>query len=152
MTSDSPIHPHDRHLPTAVIRKRRRFRRIAYIMLVVAVLTAAPGWILYGVAIWNVFTLRHFTFLQTITAYGLLIISSVALVLGLLYLLLAQARRMSLTVDGGADGFDGQTNPRCGNCGWPHDYPDRFCRHCGKALAGVSNADGEATPTGPQRP
>ncbi len=149
MTSVSSIHPHDRHLPAAVIRKRRRFRRIAYIMLAVALLTAAPGWILYGVAIWNVFRLRHFTFFQAITAYGLLIISSIALVLGLWYLLLAQARRMSRMVDGGADGTEGDTNLRCGNCGWPRDYPDRFCRHCGKPLV-IPAGDAEAFPAAPQ--
>jgi len=23
---------------------------------------------------------------------------------------------------------------KCPNCGWPHDFADRFCRHCGKPL------------------
>ncbi len=135
MTSVPTIHPHDRNLPASVVRKRRRFRRIGYLMLAIAVLTAAPGWALYGVAIWNVFSLRHFTFLHAVVAYGLLIFSSVALVLGLWYLLLAQARRLSIMVDGGTEGGGEKAQARCGNCGWPRDYPDRFCRHCGKPLS-----------------
>jgi hypothetical protein len=106
-------------------------------MLVIAVLTAAPGWALYGVAIWNVFSLRHFTFFHAVVAYGLLIFSSVALVLGLWYLLLAQARRLSIMVDGGAEAAGEKAQARCGNCGWPRDYPDQFCRHCGKPLSAL---------------
>ncbi len=110
-------------------------------MLLLAVLTAAPGWILYGVSIWNVFSLKKFTFMQALLAYSLLIVSSIALVLGLWYLLLAQTRRLSRMVEGPYDAASGvSAATRCGNCGWPHDYPDRYCRHCGKPLPASSDA------------
>jgi hypothetical protein len=152
MTGTETIHPHDRNLPASVVRKRRRFRRIGVVLILIAVFTAAPGWSIYGVAIWSVFSLRHFTFIQALLAYGLLIISSVSLVLGLWYLLLAQARRMSRMVEGDSDGLALAAKPLCSNCGWPRDYPDRFCRHCGKPLANVSKADGGQATSGPRLP
>ena len=66
-------------------------------------------------------------------AYGLLIVSSATLVLGLWYLLLAQVERVARIVE--ADETPTENEPRlCGNCGWFFDSPDRFCRHCGKPL------------------
>lgn len=127
-----PLHPHDVGLPASVVRKRKRFRGIAYIMLAVAVLTAVPGWYLYGVSIWGTFHIGRFTTLQAIIAYTLLIVSSITLVLGLWYLLLAQVRRLAHIVD---DADETSKTHNCPNCGWPYDYPDRFCRHCGKPLA-----------------
>ena len=137
-----PLHPHDVGLPTSVIRKRKRFRRIAYLMLAVAVLTAAPGWYLYGVSIWGTFHIGQFTTLHAIIAYSLLIISTIMLVLGLWYLLLAQVRRLAHIVE---DAEESSKTHNCLNCGWPHDYPDRFCRHCGKPLAAIPRPDESAT-------
>ncbi len=132
-TSAGQVHPHDVGLPKALIRKRRRFRRIGYLMLLIAACTALPGWFLYGVSIWGAFTVSQVTLPQAIIAYSLLIVSSITLVLGLWYLLLAQVRRLARVVEGGGE----QTSrpPRlCANCGWSFDESDRFCRHCGKPL------------------
>ncbi|MDA8376459.1 MAG: zinc ribbon domain-containing protein [Planctomycetia bacterium] len=133
-TPTPSLHPHDVGLPASVVRKRKRFRRIAYIMLAVALLTAVPGWYLYGISIWGTFHIGRFTTLQAIVAYSLLIVSSITLVLGLWYLLLAQMRRLAHIVEGAGEI---STTHKCPNCGWPHDYPDRFCRHCGKPLTVV---------------
>ncbi len=133
MTANTPpLHPHDVGLPASVVRKRKHFRRIGYVMLALAVLTAAPGWYLYGVSIWGTFHIGRFTTIQAIVAYSLLIVSSITLVLGLWYLLLAQVRRLAHIVE---DTQEASKTHNCPNCGWPHDYPDRFCRHCGKPLA-----------------
>jgi zinc-ribbon domain len=129
------VHPHDVGLPRSVVRKRRRFRRIGYIMLLVTLVTAIPGWFYFGASLWNAFSINGVTFIQGVVAYTLLIISSVTLVLGLWYLLLAQVRRVAYMVEGPVES-DPPAPPRiCQNCGWAHDATDRFCRHCGKPLA-----------------
>ncbi len=133
------LHPHDIGLPTALVRKRKRFRFIGYLMLALAVVTGVPGWFFYGVSILGAFTISNFTLWQAIVAYSLLIVSSMTLLLGLWYLLLAQMRRLARVVEGGenADAATPGSPPRrCGNCGWPMDAPDRFCRHCGKPGSG----------------
>ncbi len=129
------IHPHDVGLPVGLVRKRRRFRFIAYLMLALAVVTGVPGWFFYGVSILGAFTIRQFTLWQTVVAYSLLIVSSITLLLGLWYLLLAQVRRLARVVEGNEAQTSDSAIPeplRCHNCGWPMDSPDRFCRHCGK--------------------
>ncbi len=129
-----PVHPHDEGLPQSVIRKRRRFRHIGYWMLLLAVLSAIPGWFVYGVAVIHPLSSgQSHEIFSAVLGYGLLIISSITLVLGLWYLLLAQVRRLARMVEGGTEGT--VLNPlRCANCGWPCEPPDRFCRHCGKPL------------------
>src|SRR5271155_4943081 len=90
----STVHPHDQGLPRSVVRKRRRFRRIAYIMLLVTIVTAVPGWLFLGASFWSAKSINSMTFIQGAIAYTLLTISSITLVLGLWYLLLAQVRRV----------------------------------------------------------
>ncbi len=121
------IHPHDVGLPEPAIRKRRKSRRFARIMLTIAVITALAGWPLLG------FRMRTQNPYQAIIAWAILIVSSVTLVLGLWYLLLAQVERVARIVE--ADDTDPDpANRLCPNCGWFFDPPDRYCRHCGKPL------------------
>ncbi|HTV49460.1 MAG TPA: zinc ribbon domain-containing protein [Phycisphaerae bacterium] len=130
----SAVHPHDQGLPKSVVRKRKRFRRIAYIMLLITIVTAVPGWFLFGASLWNAFSINGVTVIQGAIAYTLLIVSSVTLVLGLWYLLLAQARRVAHMVEGPGES-EASVPPRiCTNCGWAYDATDRFCRHCGKMV------------------
>ena len=76
---------------------------------------------------------------EAIIAYGLLIVSSATLVLGLWYLLLAQVQRVARIVE--ADEDEGAPARRlCANCGWFYDPPDRYCRHCGKPMSAESPA------------
>jgi hypothetical protein len=135
MQPPAKIHPHDVGLPPGVIRKRRRERRLARIMLIIFALTALAGWRIFGQSIFSAVTLKDQSPYQAIIAYGLLIVSSVTLILGLWYLLLAQVERIARMVDVDG-GDDGETAPggkkSCPNCGWSLDAPDRFCRHCGK--------------------
>jgi hypothetical protein len=134
-----PSRSHDAGLPAKVVRKRRKNRYLAHWMLVIAVLTAVPGWTLYYFSIRlaqkNPFAERPV--LLVIAAYVFLILSSVTLVLGLWYLLLAQVRRIA-HITGEEEILDDAGNPvarpLCPNCGWFFDPPDRFCRHCGKPL------------------
>lgn len=132
------VHPHDEGLPQSVILKRKRFRLIGYLMLLIAVLSAAPGWFIYGVSVVNASSVGgNRGDITAIIGYGLLILSSITLVLGLWYLLLAQVRRLARMVEGGGDAGQDRvesSRPICLNCGWPRDPPDRFCRHCGKPL------------------
>lgn len=140
--NNAQLHPHDIGLPVGVVRKRRRFRNIGYLMLALAVISGLPGWYFYGVSILDAFTISNFTVWQAVAAYSLLIISSITLLLGLWYLLLAQVRRLARVVEGG-DMTDAppKVQPlRCGNCGWPMDTPDRFCRHCGKPALTADHA------------
>jgi hypothetical protein len=128
------LHPAEVGLPARVIRRRRRERRIARWMLIVAVLTALAGWPLLGRSIFSAINLKDQSPYQAIIAYGLLIVSSATLVLGLWYLLLAQVEGVARIVEA-HESDEEAPNPRlCGNCGWFFDPPDRYCRHCGKPL------------------
>lgn len=129
------IHPHDVGLPVAAVRKRRRSRRVARWMLTIAILTAVAGWALFGFSVSAAARMRDQPASLAIVAYGVLIVSSVTLVLGLWYLLLAQVERVARMVEGEADSEEEAEHAhRCGNCGWSFDVGDRFCRHCGKPL------------------
>lgn len=130
------VHPHDIGLPPNLVKSRQKNRSLAYWMLLFTVVAAIPGWILYGMAIRNASKIRQDAPALVIAAYVLIIISSVTLVLGLWYLLLAQVRRIARIA--GEDEIEAPPpRPLCGNCGWFYDPPDRFCRHCGKPLAKV---------------
>jgi hypothetical protein len=117
MTLSGKIHPHDVGLPEPAIRIRRRSRRVARIMLTIAVITAMPGWLLL------------FSRIKSQSPYQ----ASVTLVLGLWYLLLAQVERVARIIESDETERD-PARRLCGNCGWFFDAPDRFCRHCGKPL------------------
>src|SRR5436305_1248954 len=120
-------------LSEPAIRRRRRSRRVAHIMLVVAAVTAIAGWKLFGASLFSAIRIKDQPPSLAIIAYGLLIISSVTLILGLWYLLIAQVERLARIVD--ADELPAEDDKlQCGNCGWPCDSADRFCRHCGRAL------------------
>ncbi len=142
MSQKASVHPHDVGLPPEVVGKRKRFRGIGYVMLLIAVLTAVPGWGIYGVSFLDPYKMHGKPLMQAAVGYSLLIVSSITLVLGLWYLLLAQVRRLARMVEGPVVAEVAPPQPRCGNCGWPCDVPDRFCRHCGKALGGASGAGG----------
>lgn len=130
--------PHDVDLPAPLVKKRRQARSVAHWMLLVAGVTAVPGWLLYGTSFHYAVNLTAEPAYRVILAWALLLISSVTLVLGLWYLLLAQVRRIARMAGQDEPGAEGagavRARPHCGNCGWPHDAPDRFCRHCGKAI------------------
>ena len=131
--SANPPHPHDAGLPAPVVRKRKRNRNLAHWMLLTAVLTAIPGWIIYGRSFSFAVRVKQDAPAMVLLAWLLLIISSIMLVLGLWYLLLAQVRRIARMV--GEEELPAPAETlRCPNCGWPYDYPDRFCRHCGKPV------------------
>jgi len=133
MSSKGKSDPNDMGLPEGAVRKRRRMRRVARIMLIVAVLTALAGWPLLGRSIFSAIKVTPQSPYEAIVAYGLLIVSSATLVLGLWYLLLAQVERVARIVE--ADECMGDPLKRlCANCGWIFDPPDRYCRHCGKPL------------------
>jgi hypothetical protein len=141
-SSRSLQHPHDADLPPKVIRKRRRQRRFARIVIVLAVLFGIGGWALYSNTIRAAINIREDSLSRVIIAWGLLIASSIMLVLGLWYLLLAQVQRIARMVEGEPDPERG-TTPLCPNCGWSLDPPDRFCRHCGKPLGASTGPPGE---------
>jgi hypothetical protein len=132
--TQAAISSHDAGLPAATIRKRRKNKSFARWMLVIAGLTAIPGWVLYASTFHNALRARDDSPFVAIIAYVLLIISSITLVLGLWYLLLAQVRRLAHITGDLGDVGDSSPPLRCPNCGWPHDAPDRFCRHCGKPI------------------
>ncbi|HUO08244.1 MAG TPA: zinc ribbon domain-containing protein [Phycisphaerae bacterium] len=132
MTAPQKIHPHDVGLPEPAIRKRRKSRRFARIMLTIAVITALAGWPLLGQSVVSAIRMRTQNPYQAIIAWAILIVSSVTLVLGLWYLLLAQVERVARIVE--ADETLDPSQRLCPNCGWFFDPPDRYCRHCGKPL------------------
>jgi hypothetical protein len=138
-------HPHDVGLPEPAIRRRRRSRRVARLMLVIAILTAVPGWSLLGTSIFSAIKIQDQSPALAIVAYALLIVSSITLVLGLWYLLLAQVERVARMVEADEDPV---VPLRCPNCGWNHDPPDRFCRHCGKPLGATIAAPAPRTTGG----
>jgi hypothetical protein len=107
---------------------------MASIMLPIAIATAIAGWALFGSSIFSAIRLKDQPPSLAIVAYGLLIISSITLVLGLWYLLLAQVERLARMVDADDLPPTEAQSARCSSCGWPCDPPDRFCRHCGHAL------------------
>ena len=128
------VHPHDVGLPEGAVRKRRRSRRVAAIMLSVAVVTAGLGWFLFGTSIFDAIHIREQSPLLAIAAYGILIVSSVTLVLGFWYLLLAQVERVARMVDAAELeelAMDGEPCPACRR---KAAAVDRFCRHCGESL------------------
>lgn len=139
MIAPDKIHPDEIGLSDLAIRKRRRSHRIARFMLTIAIATAVAGWSLFGSSIFSAIHIKEQSPQLAIVAYAILIISSVTLVLGLWYLLLAQVERLAYMVD--ADHLDSaepdpMTDRRCINCGWSYDSPDRFCRHCGRPVGG----------------
>jgi hypothetical protein len=135
MTVPEKIHPSDIGLPAGVIRRRRREKRVARWMLIIAVLTAFAGWSLLGNSFFSAIKMKDQSPYQAIIAYAILIVSSVTLVLGLWYLLLAQVERVARIVGADDDDEEEATKRRlCPNCGWGFDPPDRFCRHCGKPV------------------
>ncbi len=102
-------------------------------MLIIAGLTALAGWSLFGFSISAAVRMREESPYRAIIAYGILIVSSVTLILGLWYLLLAQVERVARMTVGNPEEYRPAAT-LCPNCGWPIDPPDRFCRHCGKPL------------------
>src|SRR5436853_263637 len=129
MTMSEKISPHDVGLPEPVVTRRRRSKRFARIMLITAGLTAVAGWWLFGTTIFSAIKVQEQSPYRVIVAYAILIVSSVTLVLGLWYLLLAQVERVARIVEADEEKENGRK--LCPNCGWNHDSPDRFCRHCG---------------------
>jgi hypothetical protein len=138
------LHPHDVGLPAGAVRKRQNNRYLAYWMIATAIVTAVPGWFLYGLSVRNAHRMAEDAPLLVIAAYVLLIISSATLVLGLWYLLLAQVRRIAHIT--GEEEIDTGPEKRllCKNCGWFFDPPDRYCRHCGKLLREEPTSHGAA--------
>ena len=124
----------DEGLSEGAVRTRRRSRRLARLMLVIALLTAAAGWAFFGTSIFSAIRIKEQSPYRAIVAYALLIVSSATLVLGFWYLLLAQVQRIARIVES-EESLAVPERALCGNCGWPRDPPDRFCRHCGKSLA-----------------
>ena len=127
------VRSYDAGLPEQAVRRRRRSKRFARMMLIIAGFTAMAGWAVFGTSIFSAIQIREQSPYQAIVAYALLIVSSVTLVLGLWYLLLAQVERVARIV-GVDEAEEAPAGKRCGNCGWTIDAPDRFCRHCGTAL------------------
>ena len=127
------IHPHDADLPPQVIRKRRRHRRFARLVIVLAVLFGIAGWIIFSTSILAAIHIHEESPFRAIIAYGFLITSSIMLVLGLWYLLLAQVQRIARMVEGDPE-TERAAALLCPNCGWFRETNDRFCRHCGKPI------------------
>jgi Kef-type K+ transport system membrane component KefB len=133
MLSSEKISPRDIGLPEPVIRKRRRSRRLAGIMLTIALVTAIAGWSLFGTSIFNAIHIKEESPSLALFAYALLIVSSATLVLGFWYLLLAQMERLARMVEA-PETEESAAPTRCAGCHCPCDPADRFCRHCGKSL------------------
>ena len=129
-TTASKIHPHDIGLSEPAIRKRRRSRRLSTILLTIAILTAALGWPLYGSTIIAALKIRDQPLAFVFIAYGLLIVSSVTLVLGIWYALLAQVERLARMVDA-AELEEAAGETHCPKCHEVAELGDRFCRKCG---------------------
>jgi len=131
---DTPLPTNsDVGLSESAIRTRRRSHRLARLMLITALLTAAAGWALFGTSIFSAIRIKEQSPYRAIIAYALLIVSSATLVLGFWYLLLAQVQRIARIVES-EESLAAPDRPLCPNCGWTRDPPDRFCRHCGKNL------------------
>jgi len=128
------VHPHDVGLPEPVVRKRRRSRRMAGLMLGVALASAIAGWALFGTSIFNAIHIKAEAPSRAIIAYGLLILSSATLVLGFWYMLLAQVQRIARMVDAQELEELSATGEPCPSCQRRAAEEDRFCRHCGAAL------------------
>jgi hypothetical protein len=127
------LHPHDVGLPPATVRKRRHMRRLAVILLAIAGVTLAAGALLFRTSIFNAVHIQDEPASLAIVAYAILIVSSVTLVLGLWYLLLAQVQRLARIVDASAlDETPAATS--CPKCHDKVESTDRFCRHCGKPI------------------
>jgi hypothetical protein len=134
MTSPHKVHPHDVGLPEVTVRKRRRSRRLAMIMLAIAAVTAAAGAVLFRASVFNAVHIQEQPPSLAIVAYAILIVSSVTLVLGLWYLLLAQVERLARMVDAGEIDVPAAPDTACPQCRGKVEGTDRFCRHCGAAL------------------
>ena len=132
MISTHKVHPHDVGLTEGAVRKRRRSKRMAKIMISIALVTAGAGWFIFGTSMFDAVHIRDQPFSRAIVAYSLLIVSSATLVLGFWYILLAQVERLARIVDAA----ELESPPAlCAQCQHPFDMGDRFCRHCGAALS-----------------
>ncbi len=135
MTTAPKIHPHDVGLPAAAIRKRRRSRRLGILMLSIALVTAAAGWILFGTSIFNAIHIKEQSPSLAIFAYGFLIVSSATLVLGFWYLLLTQVERLARMVDAAElDELHQNIAATCDSCGKKVAPTDQFCPQCGAKI------------------
>ena len=134
MIATRKLHPHDVGLSEPAIRKRRRSKRLATIMLSVALVTAALGWPLYGSTIIAALQIKDQPPTRVFIAYALLLVSSVTLVLGFWYALLAQVERLARIVDA-AELEAPLTQIACNQCKLVGEAGDRFCRQCGAPLA-----------------
>jgi hypothetical protein len=134
MISTHKVHPHDVGLPEVAVRKRRRSRRLAIIMLVIAGVTATAGAVLFRASVFNAVHIQEQPASLAIVAYAILIVSSVTLVLGLWYLLLAQVERLARMVDAADMPEPMAATTACHQCSGRVDGGDKFCRHCGAAL------------------
>jgi len=135
MNAPPKIHPHDVGLPEAAVRKRRRSRRLATIMLAIALITAAGGWFLFVMSLLSAMRVKDQPPSLVVVAYALLIVSSITLVLGFWYMLRAQVERLSRMVDAADLEASGAPGTACPQCQHQVGTGDRFCRHCGRALA-----------------
>lgn len=135
MMTAQKVHPHDIGLPEPIIRKRRRSRRLAKIMLSIALVTAGAGWFLFGTSIFNSVHIKDQPASLAIFAYAFLIVSSVTLVLGLWYLLLTQVQRLARMVD--AAELDESLGGKARECTACHHRggEGNFCSHCGATLS-----------------
>jgi hypothetical protein len=109
-------------------------RRLAIVLLAIAAVTAAGGAVLFRASIFNAVHIQDQPASLAIVAYLVLIVSSVTLVLGLWYLLLAQVERLARMVDAGEAGAGAPVGAACPQCHGKVEGMDRFCRHCGAAL------------------
>jgi len=133
MIATGKIASRDAGLPEASIRRRKRSRRLAVILLIIAFVTAAAGWPLFSTSVFSAIHIKDQPPSLVIIAYALLITSSATLVLGLWYMLLAQVERLARIVDT-SDLVQPPAALTCPKCGRAVDAPDRFCRHCGEQL------------------
>jgi hypothetical protein len=136
------VHPHDVGLPEPIIRKRRKSRRMAAIMLGVALATAGAGWAMFGTSVFNAIHIKEESPNRALIAYALLIVSSATLVLGFWYLLLAQVQRVARMVDAQELEELSATGVPCPRCHGRVDPGDGFCRHCGAAMKPEASARG----------
>ena len=97
---------------------------------------AAGGWraVLFRASVFNAVKMQEQPASLAIVAYGILMIFSVTLVLGLWYLLLAQVERLARMVDAADLPESGTPAIACPQCRGRVDGMDKFCRNCGAAL------------------